>query len=96
MGNTPIDVIGDHFIKSPQLFCMFGSVVVKATYVSKILMTCVSPPLPTPPLPEGRQVYQFGYSVDGQYFVPAILGDGTPVTWTAMEEPTVKNNRYLL
>jgi hypothetical protein len=83
-GTTHIRVLGAGFIKSPQLFCKFGDTAVPATFVSDILMTCTTPPMPNPGQYNsiGRFTHAFSYSVDGQYFQPV-----TTVHWTAMVEP---------
>lgn len=89
-GGTPVEVFGSNFIKSPKLFCKFGPVAVPAVFYSDILMSCVAPALPQPA--GGFHTYQFYYSVDGQYYAPAMsVVDGSPITYTATEEPILSS-----
>eukprot|EP00926_Amoebophrya_sp_RCC4398_P009253 GSA120T00022059001.1 len=88
-GGTPLEVLGDFFIKSPQLFCRFGNVEVPAVYVSRLLLTCVAPALPRPTTVDGQTAYPFSYSVDAQRFLPALDENGQQIFWYAMEEPVL-------
>ena len=73
VGGTLLTIEGSGFQSTSTLVCSFGSIVHSATYISPLLVTCI-----TPPMPNATQLAVY-VSLDGQQWSPA----GAPFTWYA-------------